>query len=63
MNYTFQSSTEGQIPMTRAIIAVEMLSLNFNGIMEFKEAPTYQNVVLSFEILVLCYFEKPLLQC
>ena len=49
--------------MTRAIIAVEMLSLNFNGIMEFKEAPTYQNVILSFEILVLCYFEKLLIQC
>ncbi|XP_076434592.1 cilia- and flagella-associated protein 46-like isoform X2 [Babylonia areolata] len=33
------SSTDGQKPMTRAIVATEMLSVNKNGIMEFKETP------------------------
>ena len=30
--------------MAHAIVAVEMLSLTYNGIMEFKEAPTLNNV-------------------
>ena len=30
---------EGQKPMTRAIVATEMLSMTKNGIMEFKETP------------------------
>ncbi|XP_064631435.1 cilia- and flagella-associated protein 46-like isoform X3 [Lineus longissimus] len=30
---------EGQRPMTRALVALEMLTLNGNGIMEFKEGP------------------------
>jgi hypothetical protein len=30
---------EGQRPMTRALVALEMLTLNGNGIMEFKDGP------------------------
>ncbi|KAK7109057.1 hypothetical protein V1264_013170 [Littorina saxatilis] len=33
------SSMEGQKPMTRAIVATEMLSMTKNGIMEFKDTP------------------------
>ena len=48
--------------MTRAIVAVEMLSLNYNGIMEFKEIPTYQNVRLFSEnifFMTTCNFFVP----
>ena len=48
--------------MTRAIVAVEMLSLNYNGIMELKEIPTYQNVRLFSEnifFMTTCNFFVP----
>ena len=35
---------EGQKPMTRGMVGVEMLCLQSNGIMEFKEAPTLKGV-------------------
>ena len=35
---------EGQKPMTRGMVGVEMLCLQSNGIMEFKEAPTLKRV-------------------
>ena len=34
-----QTNNEGQNPMTRAMVAVELIQLSTNGIMEFKEAP------------------------
>ncbi|XP_069140158.1 cilia- and flagella-associated protein 46-like isoform X2 [Argopecten irradians] len=36
--------TEGQRQMTRAIVAMEMLTVNRNGIMEFKETPSIPEV-------------------
>ncbi|XP_060072788.1 cilia- and flagella-associated protein 46-like [Ylistrum balloti] len=36
--------TEGQRQMTRAIVAMEMLTVNRNGIMEFKDTPTIAEV-------------------
>ncbi|XP_052771669.1 cilia- and flagella-associated protein 46-like isoform X4 [Mya arenaria] len=41
--------TEGQKPMSRSIVAVEMLKLNKNGIMEFKEAPPIAEVATMVE--------------
>jgi len=37
---------EGQKPLTRAIVAVEMLSMTKNGIMEFKDVPFIGDVSL-----------------
>ncbi|KAL3864704.1 hypothetical protein ACJMK2_006363 [Sinanodonta woodiana] len=39
-----EAYAEGQKLMTRAIVAVEMLSVNKNGIMEFKEMPPITDV-------------------
>ncbi|XP_025093435.1 cilia- and flagella-associated protein 46-like isoform X2 [Pomacea canaliculata] len=44
-----ESSTEGQKEMTRAIVATEMLSLNSNGIMEFKDVPSIADVAQMVE--------------
>ena len=41
---TFQNDTDGQKPMTRAMVAVEMHWLNHNGLMEFRDAPQLQVV-------------------
>ena len=40
----FQSSTDGQQPMTRAIVATRMLELTNNGVLEFKEVPSLADV-------------------
>ena len=40
----FQSSTDGQQPMTRAIVATCMLELTNNGVMEFKDVPSLAEV-------------------
>ena len=40
----FQNDTDGQKPMTRAVVAVEMHWLNHNGLMEFRDAPQLQVV-------------------
>ena len=40
----FQNDTDGQKPMTRAMVAVEMHWLNHNGLMEFRDAPQLQVV-------------------
>ena len=32
--------------MSRSIVAVEMMTLNKNGIMEFKEVPTLPEVII-----------------
>ncbi|GFO25849.1 cilia- and flagella-associated protein 46-like [Plakobranchus ocellatus] len=39
-----EASNEGQRPLTRAIVAVEMLSLTKNGIMEFKDVPSIGDI-------------------
>lgn len=41
-----QGVNEGQNPMTRAQVAVDMLCLSVNGIFEFKEGPTLEEVRL-----------------
>lgn len=38
--------TEGQRQMTRAIVAVEMLHLSRNGILEFKDTPPVAEVIV-----------------
>ena len=38
-------SEEGQNPLTRALVAVEMLHLNNNGIMEFTSAPSIAETI------------------
>ena len=40
-----QPFTEGQKAMSRAIVAVELLKLNKNGIFDFKDATTTVEVV------------------
>nr|KAG5695793.1 hypothetical protein BaRGS_013391 [Batillaria attramentaria] len=44
-----ETSTEGQKPMTRAIVATEMLSINKNGIMEFKDTPFIADIAQMVE--------------
>jgi hypothetical protein len=39
-----QNNHDCQIQMTRSIIGIEMISLSKNGIMEFKECPTIEEV-------------------
>ncbi len=46
-----ETSTSGQNPMTRAMVAVEMMSLNSNGIMDFK---------VCYDYLVARYIGLPL---
>lgn len=43
------SSMDGQKPLTRAIVAVEMLSLTKNGILELKETPSIADAVAMVE--------------
>jgi ADP-glucose pyrophosphorylase len=43
---TLQPHSEGQRQMTRAIVAVELLHVSKNGIMEFKETPTVNEVTI-----------------
>ena len=43
-----ENDNEGQKPMTRAMVAVEMHSLSSNGIMEFKEGPNVPEVKCEF---------------
>ena len=40
----FQSSMEGQMLVTRSIVATEMLTANKNCIFDFKETPTISEV-------------------
>ena len=42
--HVLQGSRGGQGPMTRAIVAVEMLAQTKNGIMEFKDVPVIGDV-------------------
>lgn len=46
----FQGVAEGQNPMTRAQVAVDMLCLSVNGILEFKEGPSLEEVKAYFQI-------------
>lgn len=43
--------------MTRAIVATEMLSLNSNGIMEFKDVPSIADVSV-FKVHIKQYKKK-----
>ena len=43
--FIIQPFTEGQKPMSRSIVAVEMLTVNKNGILEFKETPAITEVI------------------
>lgn len=45
-----QGVAEGQNPMTRAQVAVDMLCLSVNGILEFKEGPSLEEVKAYFQI-------------
>ena len=49
-----QTTSGGQGPMTRAIVATQMLALNKNGIMEFKDVPFIGDVSLvdSFYVIL-----------
>ena len=40
--------------MTRGIVAVEMLSCNPNGIMEFRECPSLQQVLIYYILKLIC---------
>lgn len=44
----FQPYSEGQRQMTRAIVAMEMLTVNRNGIMEFKDTPSIAEVNIRY---------------
>ena len=37
--YLFQNNTEGQRPLTRCLVALEMRALNGKGLTDFKETP------------------------
>ncbi|XP_041476710.1 cilia- and flagella-associated protein 46-like isoform X5 [Lytechinus variegatus] len=39
-----ENNMEGQRPLTRCLVALEMLTLNGNGIMDFKEAPSLNDL-------------------
>jgi hypothetical protein len=41
---TEQNSSDGQNPLTRAMVAVEMLSLQGNRIFDFKDIPSLNQV-------------------
>ncbi|GFS07539.1 cilia- and flagella-associated protein 46 [Elysia marginata] len=44
-----ETNNEGQRPLTRSIVAVEMLSLTKNGIMEFKDVPFIGDIAQMIE--------------
>lgn len=54
-SFLLQPYTQGQRAMSRAIVATEMLKLNKNGIMEFKEVPPIAEVglVLYWQLYIL----------
>jgi len=53
--YNLQSSTDGQNQMTRAQVAVEMLCLGVNGIFEFKEGPSLEEVSYTHLMGIIFY--------
>ncbi|CAH1785035.1 unnamed protein product [Owenia fusiformis] len=54
-----EESKEGQKPMTRCIVATEMLTLNGNGLMEFREGP---NLAETVEMVSECEWADKLVE-